>query len=96
VSFVTGSQGQQVGAAAQRIPQSAPSITLAPGASATAVLQITDATNYGSACGLTPTAGLRVYPPDELTALYIAHADRACSNSSDITLHVGAFQPATT
>ena len=95
VSFVTGPDGQQVGAAASRgTVAPAPTITLAPGSSAGAVLQITDPTNYGTACGLTPVAGLRVYPPNQTASLFIAHADRACANTADVTLHVAAFQPA--
>ncbi|HET6966617.1 MAG TPA: DUF4232 domain-containing protein [Acidimicrobiales bacterium] len=94
VSFVTGPTGQQVGAAAARGTGSAPVISLAPGASAGAVLQITDPTNYGTDCGLTQVAGLRVFPPNQTAPLYIAHPDRACSNTTDVTLHIAAFQPA--
>lgn len=94
VSFVTGSGGRQVGASAARIPGPAPSVSLAPGSSAGAVLQITEATNFGSGCGLTPTAGLRIYPPDQLAAIYVPHPDQACSNTVDVTLHVGTFRPA--
>ncbi len=94
VSFVTGPSGQQVGAAASRGTGSAPAITLAPGSSAGAVLQITDPTNYGTGCGLTSVAGLRVYPPNQTASLYIAHPDRTCSNTADVTLHVSAFPPA--
>lgn len=92
VSFVTGSSGSQVGAAAARIPGSAPSVSLAPGGTASATLQITEANNYGSGCQVTPVSGLRVYPPDQTASLYVAHSDSACGNTSDVTLHVGAFQ----
>ncbi len=94
VSFVTGPTGQQVGAAATRGIGPAPVVNLAPGASAGAILQITDPTNYGSDCGVTQVAGLRVFPPNQTAAVYIDHPDRACSNTADVTLHVGAFQPA--
>ncbi|HMC41211.1 MAG TPA: DUF4232 domain-containing protein [Acidimicrobiales bacterium] len=93
VSFVTGSHGQQLGAPADRNSGLAPDVTLAPGQSGKAVLQITDATNFGSGCGVTATDGLRVYPPDQLTSLFIAHTDRGCADTTDVTLHVGAFQP---
>ncbi len=92
VSFVTGPGGTQVGAAAARTPVSVPTVTLQPGRGAGASLQITEATNYGTACGITTVAGLRIYPPDQTAALYIAHSDRACSNTNDVTLHVGAVQ----
>ena len=94
VSFVTGPNGTQVGAAATHNAVSAPAVTLHPGASAGASLQITEATNYGSGCGVTTVAGLRVYPPNQTDALYIAHSDRACTNTNDVTLHVGTFQAA--
>lgn len=92
VSFVTGGSGSQVGAAATRIPGSAPSVSLAPGGTAGATLQITEATNYGSGCQVTPVSGLRVYPPNQTASLYVAHTDNACANTTDVTLHVGAFQ----
>lgn len=93
VSFVTAPDGQQVGAAAERISGAAPYVTLAPGAGAGAALQIVEASNYGAACGLTTVPGLRVFPPNQTASLYIAHSDQACTNTNDVILHVGAFQP---
>lgn len=93
VSFVTGTDGQQVGAPASRIQGSAPDVTVAAGGTASAVLQITEASNYGSGCDETPVTGLRVYPPDQTAALFVSHADHGCANSNDVVLHVGAFQP---
>jgi hypothetical protein len=93
VSFVAGASGQQVGAPADRSPGSAPTVSLAPGGSARAVLQITEASNFGANCQLTATDELRVYPPNQTAALFIAHADHGCANPSDVTLHVGAVQP---
>jgi hypothetical protein len=95
VSFVTGSSGQQLGAPADRSPGSAPSVPLAPGQRAQAVLQITDAGNYGPPCGITPTSGLRVYPPDQRASLLIVHDDKGCSNTADVTLHIGPFSAST-
>jgi hypothetical protein len=92
VSFVTGSNGQQVGAPAGRISGSAPTLTLAPGTKGRAVLQIGDASNFGSGCQQTATDGLRIYPPDQTAAVFVAHNDFGCANTSDVTLHVGAFQ----
>ena len=95
VSFVTGSSGQQVGAPADRSPGSTSPVLLAPGQRAQAVLQITDAGNYGPPCGITPTTGLRIYPPGQRASLLIAHSDKGCSNTSDGTLHVGPFSAST-
>jgi hypothetical protein len=94
VSFVTVSNGQQVGAPASRTLGSAPSFLVSPGGSARAVLQITEAGNYGRACQITPVAGLRVYPPNQTASLFIAHADQGCANPAIVTLHVGPLQPA--
>ena len=90
VSFVYGSQGQQVGAAAGRTTSTVVPVTLGPGEAAHATLQITVASNYGN-CGLTNTDGLRVYPPDQLTSLLVDHNDQACSDAKDVTRHVGPF-----
>lgn len=92
VSFVSSPSGPQVGAAATRIPGSSPALTLAPGASAGAALQITEASNYGTGCQVTAVSGLKVFPPDQTASLYVAHSDHACANTTDVTLHVGAFQ----
>jgi hypothetical protein len=95
VSFVTGSNGQQVGAPADRSPGSTLSVLLAPGQRAQAVLQITDAGNYGPSCGITATDGLRVYPPGQTASLLIVHSDKGCSNTRDVTLRVGPFSAST-
>lgn len=92
VSFVSSPTGPQVGAPARRIPGSSPALTLAPGSSAGAALQITEPTNYGTGCRVTAVSGLRVYPPNQTVSLYVAHSDHACANTADVTLHVGAFQ----
>lgn len=94
VSFVTNSAGTQVGAAARRDPGSAATVTLAPGQSAGATLGIVDASNYGSGCGIVPVAGLRVYPPGNTGALFVPHEANACSNSTDVVLHVAPFKAA--
>lgn len=93
VSFVASQGGSQIGAPAARIPGSAPAVTIGPGLAAGATLQITEATNYGSACQVTQVSGLRVYPPNQTASLYVPHTDNACANTTDVTLHVGAFQP---
>jgi len=85
VSFVAPSTGQQVGAAATRNPQHATTtITLAPGASASGLLQIVNHANYPPAdCKATPVSGLRVYPPGNTAAAYVPFDDdtqAACSS----------------
>lgn len=98
VSFVGQGNGTQLDAAAQRDRSSAhTAITLVPGASAHANLQVTNATNFEqSACGPTAADGLRVYPPGERDALFAPAGDlalTACARTSVQLLAVQAFQP---
>jgi Protein of unknown function (DUF4232) len=83
VSFVAPNTGHQVGKAATRNPQHAPmTVTLAPNASASALLQITDEGNYSpSSCQKTAVSGLRVYPPNNTSAAYVPFSSptTACS-----------------
>jgi len=85
VAFVAPQTGKQVGAAASRNAQhTAISVSLAPGASASAMLQVANHANYpASSCQATSVSGLRVYPPGATTAAYVAftHAQQACSTS---------------
>ena len=94
VSFVTGAAGQQIGAPADRISGPAPSLQVVPGASAGAVLQISVASNFGSDCRAEAAAGLRVFPPNQTAALFVAQAAQTCANPADVTLHVGALHSA--
>jgi hypothetical protein len=76
VSWVAGADGHQVGAAAVRQPDPSGSaektVTLAPGALASAPLDIVDAAVFSrSECKPVPVRGLRVYPPGEKAALFI-------------------------
>jgi hypothetical protein len=92
VSFVAGSNGHQVGAAAARSSAaSIPEVVLSPGQVAFALLGVHDAYNFGSACNPTPVLGFRVYPPNQTTALYVPHSDEGCANASVDTLIVGPF-----
>jgi len=85
VAFVAPNSGKQVGAAASRNPQhAATKVTLAPGKSASAMLQVANEGNYpASACKPTTVSGLRVYPPGATTAKYVTFkaAQKACSTS---------------
>lgn len=93
VSFVAGSDGHQVGNPAERMAGPTPRIVLAPQRSAEAVLAVVDAGNYGTQCQLTPVLGLRVYPPDQTTALYVPSANQACANTHYTTLRIGPLGP---
>lgn len=93
VSYVGHGNGTQLGAAASRSGMSsAPTITLAPGDSATAELKETHAENYAD-CTQVPADGLRVYPPGATDALFVPQPTTACSNPDIVLLSVKAFQP---
>ena len=94
VFMVGGTNGTQLGPVSKRntAAPSAGAITLAPGKTATAVLQYTQAGNYPD-CKQVPANGFRVFPPSATDALFIAHPLTACSNTNIALLTVGAFQP---
>jgi hypothetical protein len=88
--------GQQAGSAAARVPSPfAPerTVTLAPRASAHAILQITDVGNFpASSCGAV-TATLRVYPPGAFRSTNIPYEFRACSIKGPVYLTVTYVMP---
>lgn len=94
VSFVTAS-GAQVGAAATEDPvYPRRLVTLAPGSTAHAVLQITVAQNYpAGACSPVAVHRLKVYPPGQTSALYISISTTGCAKTSVNILGVQTVQP---
>jgi len=61
--------------------------------SATAILQITDVSNFSaSICGQVTAAGLRVYPPGQSVAKVIPYPFVGCSKSGSRYLHIEAIQ----
>ena len=88
--------GRRLGSPARRNPQHTPhTVTLAPGASAKAVLQITEAANFPNAtCRRTTAAGLRAYPPNQTTSKIVPFPFQACSRSGPVFLFVEAVQHA--
>jgi hypothetical protein len=80
VSFVTGPSGTQIGDPAERVGNPGGPVTLAPQGRAHANLLLSQVGNYAAdGCKPVPAAGLRVYPPDETTALYVASTRQVCS-----------------
>jgi hypothetical protein len=103
VSWVAGADGHQVGAAAVRQADSSEgaekTVTLAPGALASAPLDIVDAAVFSpSACKPVPVRGLRVYPPGEKAALFLSMPTEAggygeCSGATpDATMSIGYLE----
>jgi uncharacterized protein DUF4232 len=103
VSWVAGADGHQVGAAAERQSDNSgnaeQTVTLAPGAVASAPLDIVDAAVIPpSECKPVPVLGLRVYPPGEKAALFLPLATGSggygeCSlTTKQPTLTIGYLQ----
>jgi hypothetical protein len=93
VSLVTGSH-TQIGLAAKRSTTSGAVklITLAPGATANATLQIVDALNFpSSTCGPTKAAALKVYPPNQTAPVFLPNTSEACTKSVQ-TMNIGPVQ----
>jgi hypothetical protein len=92
VSLVSGPQ-VQIGLAAQRdntVPVTL--ITLAPGATGNAGLQIADALNYPTAtCSPAKATDLRIYPPDQTAAVYLPDSSEGCAEPVQV-LFVAAVQ----
>jgi Protein of unknown function (DUF4232) len=86
--------GHQLGSAASRDHTTAPHpVTLASGASATAVLRIVEAGNFPtSACSETTAAGLRVYPPNLARAKVVPFPFSVCSLTGPVYLSVRAVK----
>jgi hypothetical protein len=68
-------------------------VTLARGATATAVLQIVEAGNFpASVCREVTAAGLRVYPPAQRASKVVPFPFQACSRAGQGVLSVRAVQ----
>lgn len=88
VSLVAG-DGEQIGSAAERSPQQGEGTTvrLAPGDTTRVDLQVAQAGNYDDAeCEPSEASGFRVYPPDELDAMYLPYDGLTGCQNEDVTL----------
>jgi hypothetical protein len=90
---LTNSSGAQIGAAATRNPSKTSTVvTLAPGAKASAELGVANAENYPAAtCKPTPSAQLKVFPPNQTQAIEVAFTTTGCAVSSTHQLSVTAI-----
>jgi hypothetical protein len=94
VSLVTGPPYQQLGVPAKRTTTTrAKVVALAPGATANAVLQIVDALNFPSpSCQPTKATALKVYPPNQFTAVYLPSTSYGCGNPVQ-TMYIAPVRP---
>ena len=92
VALAGGTPVTQVGLAAARNSSTPRTlITLAPGAVANALLQITDAGNYPpSNCQLVTTTYLQIIPPDQTTPIYLGYKSQGCAKAVQL-LSIGAI-----
>ena len=92
VSFVDAA-GRQIGASARRSGAgSIPTVTVRPGTSAGARLQIVDVGVYDpSQCRPTTASAVKVYPPDERHAIEAHRKLRACRGSQRVAT-IGPMQ----
>jgi hypothetical protein len=89
VSFVSAIGGSQIGAAASRSPASKLLVVLAPGKKAHAVLDLLDVLNFpASKCAATDAHWIKVYPPNQFSATYVAWTAKVCSKSNTVYLSV--------
>jgi hypothetical protein len=88
--------GRQLGSPAGRNPaHPSRTVTLAPGASAFAVLQISDAHNFQpAACRRVTAAGLRVYAPGTTGAKTVPFPFLTCAKTGTVTLHAQSVERA--
>jgi Protein of unknown function (DUF4232) len=94
VSLVTGPPYKQLGVPAKRTTTPpAKVVTLAPGATANAVVQIVDALNFPSpSCEPAKAAALKVYPPNQFTAVYLPDTSYGCGNPVQ-TMYIAPVRP---
>jgi hypothetical protein len=89
----TNLTGTQLGSAAARIGANPQTVTLANGATATALVGIAQAGVYPpTPCGPTTAAGLRVYPPDQTQFRKVPFPFPACSKTGPHYLKIYPVQ----
>jgi Protein of unknown function (DUF4232) len=93
VSLVSGPPYTQIGLAAKRSTSTPRKlVTLAPGATANALLQIVDALNYPApSCGPAKATALKVYPPSQTVPVYLPNTSNGCTKPVQI-MYIGAVQ----
>ncbi len=94
VALAGGSPVTQIGAAASRsTAASATLVTLGAGATANALLRITEAGNYPPAsCHPVASTYLQIYPPNQTTPVYLAYKSTGCALTTVNLLSVGVVQ----
>jgi hypothetical protein len=94
VSLVSGPPYMQIGLAAKRSPSTPPKVvTLAPGATGNALLQVVDALNYPKAtCDPVKATALKVYPPNQTEPVYLPTSPTGCNKPVQV-LSIASVRP---
>jgi hypothetical protein len=94
VSYVTGSDGQQVNDPARRSTNGTPAlVTLDPGHAAYAQLQTGHPEMFPDTCKPVTVAGYRIYPPDETAAIFVPAPSQECSTSGVNVMSIYPMSP---
>ncbi|MEO6473016.1 MAG: DUF4232 domain-containing protein, partial [Aeromicrobium sp.] len=88
VSYVGNGNGAQIGAPADRTG-SPKIVTLKPGKTAEAQLKEVNAGNFDESCSIHQVDGLRIYPPNNKSSVFVAHKTQGCSSTVVHTLTIG-------
>jgi len=89
VSFVAAVGGKQIGAAASRSPASKRPVVLAPGQQAHARLDLLDVLNFPPPeCAASNAHWIKVSPPSQFSARYVAWTATVCSKPRPVYLFV--------
>ena len=88
VSFVSGVGGSQIGKDAARDRTTAPKVvTLAPGQNGSFALRVVDTAALPAAsCDPVTAKWLKIYPPENTTALYVGYTAHACASKTATVL----------
>jgi Protein of unknown function (DUF4232) len=94
VSLVSGPPYTQIGLAAKRSPSTPPKVvTLAPGATGNALLQIVDALNYPkTTCDPVKATALKIYPPNQTEPVYLPTTSTGCDKPVQV-LFIASVRP---
>jgi hypothetical protein len=93
ISLAGGTPVKQIGLAAAESKVTARTlVTLAPGATANALLQVVDAGNFPPAkCGMVTAHYLQIFPPNQTTPIYLSFTSPTCSKPVQ-TLNVSVVE----
>ena len=94
VSLVKGPPYTQIGLAAKRSTTTPKKlVTLAPGATANALLQIVDALNYPkTTCDPVKATALKIYPPNQTEPVYLPTTSTGCDKPVQV-LFIASVRP---